>query len=191
MKKIVVIFLLLLTPGCDILTTRTADKPEQPRGNYVVATTSELLIQNLINSFSEKNTQNYLNCLTDSAFSGKSFQFIPSAESVSQFPILLQSWDKQDEEQYLRNLFAKMPEDQPITLSFSETTINLQGDSVFYSAKYFISAPHSEIKNPKIFQGEIRLKLFRDSRLIWTIYNWQDIKNSTVNSWSELKGYFY
>jgi hypothetical protein len=31
----------------------------------------------------------------------------------------------------------------------------------------------------------------RDSRLVWSIYFWRDIKGTLSPSWSELKGRFY
>jgi hypothetical protein len=183
------IFLFLY--GCEVFTSREAELPEQPRSNYQVATSIDLLMQNFTNSLLDKNTQNYLSCFTDSSFSKKKFVFIPSAESISQFPILIQNWNKHNEEHYFNNLCSKLSQDVGITIVFTNISMNPQGDSAFYSANYSLAVPHKDIVSPKFFQGEIKLKLIRDSRLIWTIYSWQDLKNSSNSSWSELKGYFY
>jgi hypothetical protein len=37
----------------------------------------------------------------------------------------------------------------------------------------------------------LKFSMIRDSRLIWSIYLWQDIKSTQLPSWSELKGRLY
>ncbi|MBA4251375.1 MAG: hypothetical protein C0425_08920 [Chlorobiaceae bacterium] len=191
MKLTTVILFLLFFYGCDIFTTREAEKPEQPRSNFELATTPNIVINNFVNSLKDKNTQNYLACLTDSSFSGVSFNFFPSAASVSKYPSLNENFGRKQEEQYLTNVLNKIPTEQVISLVLSDASLNQLGDSVVYSAKYFLSVPHNDISAPKTFQGELRFKIIRDSRTIWAISSWQDIKNSNLPSWSDLKGIFY
>lgn len=189
-----IFFVFISFYSCEIFTSREAEKPDQPRSNYEVAITPEILIQNFINSFSDKNTQNYLSCLSDSSFSGKQFTFIPAAGSGLTFPFLIDGWNKKSEEQYFNNLKYKIDANLPITLVISNQQLNPLGDSLFFSGKYFINVPLAESSSSNNFQGEVKFKMIRDSRLLWTIYFWQDIKSSglpSMPSWSELKGLYY
>ncbi|MHC1737035.1 MAG: hypothetical protein AB9882_03370 [Ignavibacteriaceae bacterium] len=188
---LIIIPLILIIYGCELFTARNPEPPNEPRSNFQPALSSEIVLKNLVNSLSDKNTQNYLSCLTGSSFSKLNYSFIPSAEAISKFPIFSEDWNLLNEEQYLNNIIAKMPEDIPITLSFQDTLRTIQGDSVFYSAKYSLSVPHNDVNIPNNFQGELKFKLIRDSQNIWSIFFWQDIKTSANPSWSELKGVFY
>jgi len=64
--------------GCDIFSTRDAEEPTQPRSNLPQAFERETLIDNLILSHRDKTVFDYLNCLSDSQFSMKSFTFFAS-----------------------------------------------------------------------------------------------------------------
>lgn len=189
-KVVILFFLLFIINGCDLFNTRDPEKPDQPRSNYQLAVTPEILLENFTNSLSEKNVQNYLNCFSDSAFTGKVFQFIPSADANSKYPALFQDWSKKSEEQYFNNLISHISQDQPITFTKSNEQSSFSGDNgIVYSASYFLVAPHND-EIPKNFQGELQFTLIRDSRGVWTIAQWQDIKSSGNSSWSELKGFY-
>jgi len=188
---LIVLPLITLLYGCELFTARNPETPIEPRSNFQPALSSEIVLKNLVNSLNEKNTQNYLACLTGSSFVKLNYVFSPSAEAISKFPIFSEDWTLLNEEQYLNNIIAKIPEDIPITLSLQDTSRTIQGDSVFYSAKYSLNVPHNDVNIPNNFQGELKFKLIRDSQNIWSIFFWQDIKTSANPSWSELKGVFY
>ncbi len=190
-EKVVLLFLFLLFfSGCDLFNTRDPQKPDQPRSNYKLAVTPEILLENFTNSLAEKNVQNYLNCFSDSAFAGKEFQFIPSADANSKYPALFQDWSKKSEEQYFNNLISHISQDQPITFTKSNEQSSFSGDNgIVYSASYFLVVPHND-EISKNFEGELQFTLIRDSRAVWTIAQWQDIKSSQNSSWSELKGFY-
>jgi len=189
-KIVLIVFSIIFFSGCDLFTARAPENPEQPRANYQLAVTPEILVENFTNSLSEKNVQNYLNCFTDSSFSGKDYSFIPSAGSSSLYPVLLDSWSKKSEEQYFNNLISHIQADQPITFIQNNVRSSFSGDnSMVYTATYFLAVPHND-EIPKSFEGEIQLTLVRDARHVWTIYLWEDIKSSATASWSELKGFY-
>ncbi|MFA6980266.1 MAG: hypothetical protein WC209_13180 [Ignavibacteriaceae bacterium] len=190
-EKVVLLFLFLfIFSGCDLFNTRDPQKPDQPRSNYKLAVTPEILLENFTNSLAEKNVQNYLNCFSDSAFAGKEFQFIPSADANSKYPVLFQDWSKKSEEQYFNNLISHISQDQPITFTKSNEKSSFSGDNgSVVSASYFLVVPHND-EIPKNFEGELQFTLIRDSRAVWTIAQWQDIKSSLISSWSELKGFY-
>ncbi len=191
MKFLPFIIFLLLINGCDLFTTRSAETPNQPRSNYQQAVTPDILISNFINSLQDKSVENYLSCLSDPSYSQKVFVFSPSSSALSQFPALSEDWGKKNEEQYFNNLIAKVPQSLPITLTLSNASESPQGDSLIYTASYNLSVPTTDPNFPQNYQGALRFNMIRDSRSIWSIYFWQDTKNSDLPSWSELKGRTY
>lgn len=188
MKSLIFILLLFVFAGCDILNTREAEKPDQPRSDFQQAVSPEILIQNLINSLKDKNVENYLACFSDSAFTDKIFRFSPSSGAASQFPFLSDSWNKKDEEHYFNNMKIKVTEGFPITLTISNATSSQQTDSIIYAASYSLNVPHNDTGIPNNYQGELRFDMVRDARSVWTIFFWQDNKSTDLPSWSELKG---
>jgi hypothetical protein len=191
MKKIVFLIVSLLIGGCDLFSTRDAEPPEKPRSDYQTAFTTEILISNLINSLKDKDVENYLSCLSDSSFTNKLFAFSPSSEALSQFPALGDNWNKINESQYLNNLKIKIPDEMPMTLILSNSSSSLHGDSITFVASYSLNVPISDGTIPINYQGELIFEMVRDSRFVWSIYFWRDIKSSNSPSWSELKGRFY
>jgi hypothetical protein len=191
MKLVYLILLPLLFTGCDLFTTRSADPPSQPRANYQQAVTPDLLIENLVNSLKDKNVENYLACLSDSSFTQKVFRFSASSSALSQYPSLSDNWGKKNEEQYFNNMKSKISDNATITLTLSNVSSSPQGDSLIYSASYFLKLPTTDQSLPQNYQGDLIFNMVRDSRSIWSIYYWQDSKNSDLPSWSELKGRVY
>lgn len=191
MRLIVILILpALLFISCDLFTTRPSEEPESPRSNYNIATTPEILIQNLKDSFRDKVSDNYLACFIDSSFSDKKFSFLPSAESSSKYPFLM-NWSLQGERSYFINLINSVSEDASIVLNMENEEKNFSGDSTVYSAQYSISIPVTDDQKPKYYQGTLRFIMLRDSRLQWVIYRWEDVKDKNFLSWSELKGRYY
>ncbi|MFO7526195.1 MAG: hypothetical protein R6W68_12155 [Ignavibacteriaceae bacterium] len=191
MKLFVFIFFLLITiTACDLFMTREAEPPDQSRANFQVATEPEIVISNLTNSFHDKNVQNYISCFIDSSFSEKRFLFQPSGEVVTQYPFLNQDWDLADEQRYFNSVTSSVQTDFPLSLTFTDESFTRSGDSVVFSATYFINIPVSEPEASN-YQGNIQFYMLNDDRSIWVIYYWQDIKLPDLPSWSELKGKYY
>ena len=191
MKLFFFILLAVSISGCDIFSTRSAESPNQPRTSYQQAVTPDILISNLVNSLKDKSVENYLSCLSDYSFTQKTFVFSPSSGALSQFPSLSENWGTKNEEQYFTNMAAKVGQDLPITLTLTNESYSPQGDSLVYTATYSLNVPANDPNLPQNYQGDLRFNMIRDSRAIWSIYYWQDSKNSDLPSWSELKGRTY
>lgn len=176
--------------GCDIFITRDAENPLQPRDSFQIAVTPEVLVENFINSLRDKNPDNYVASFADSSFSISPFLFSPSSEALLQFPDLLNNWSIKNERQYFINISNIVPTDQPMTLVLTQANQSLLGDSVFYEAVYSLNVPHTD-QFPVNYQGVLRFSIKRDSRSVYVISYWQDIKNSELPTWSELKGRYY
>jgi hypothetical protein len=191
MKKIIFIIISILISSCDMFTTRDAEPPIKPRSDYKTPFTPEILLSNLINSLKDKDIENYLSCLSDPAFTNKIFTFLPSSEALAQFPALGNNWNKSNESQYMNNIKVKIPDQLPITLILSGESSSLHGDSITFVASYSLNVPLNDATIPSNYQGELIFELVRDSRLVWSIYFWRDIKGTLSPSWSELKGRLY
>jgi len=192
MKKLIIIIITFLISGCDLFNTRVPEPPDTSRSNYQLAFTPDDLIANLINSFKDKNVENYLSCLSDPANTSKIFSFSPSSEALAQFPALGDNWGVLNETEYLRNLIIKVPIDSTIKLTLSNSSSSSHGgDSITYVASYSLHAYFTDISIPIDYQGDLIFELIKDSRSVWSIYSWRDIKSSSLPSWSELKGRFY
>ncbi len=191
MKFIFPILFIIFFSGCDLFSVRDAQPPVQPRTNYQQAVTPEILVENLQNSLKDKSLENYLASFSNPAFTNKKFTFSASGSAVSQFPALADNWGVSNEEQYFNNLKTKVNPGSPITLTLSNISSSSFGDSLVYSASYFMNVPANTSEIPNNYQGELKFNMVRDSRAVWVIYFWQDTKNSSLPSWSELKGRLY
>lgn len=189
--RFIPLILLVFIAGCDLFSVRDAQTPDQPRSDYQQAVTPDILISNLVNSIKDKSTENYLASFANPSFTSRQFTFSASSSASSQFPSLSDNWGVSNEEQYFNNLKARVDVNISITLTLSNVSSSPQGDSLFYSASYFLNVPSNSADLPQNYQGELRFNMVRDSRAVWVIYFWQDTKNSSLPSWSELKGRLY
>ena len=142
---------------------------------------------------SDKNVQNYISCFVDSVFTNQEFSFSASSEAISLYQIFLQGWGLTEEKRYFSSVVNKVPDDFPVSLTFSnENYSSLGGDSLIYTATYNINLPiDTGDPIPSNYAGSLQFNMLRDSRSEWVIYFWKDTKSETLPSWSELKGSFY
>ena len=140
-------------------------------------------------SHRDKTLFDYLNSFSDSIFAGKKFTFIASSEAASQYPALNDNWDLKSEGDYFKNIVSES-QDVPITVTLSDSKFSQQGDSVIYTATYFITVHFTNTGVPQTYHGNLIFHIFRDNSLIWRIFFWQDFKSGDLPSWSELKGRF-
>jgi hypothetical protein len=191
MKKLAIILLLFSAVGCDIFETRDAEPPDQQRSNYVPATSPEILIQNLIDSFADKDVVNYKNTFV-TGLSNRDFTFVPSSTALSRFQNLWPTWDIDAEVQYFNNMKTSVPDELPVLLSglsLSPESFSIFGDSLKYNSEYFISVPQIN-SEPLIFQGNLELSMINVST-VWLVYFWKDNAIEDNPSWSDLKGSVY
>jgi hypothetical protein len=190
MNKVIIILLVFIFSGCDLLTTREAEKPDTRRTSYLPATTPDILFLNLKNSLKEKVLENYMSCFVDVAFSPLPFIFIPPSESVISYPTLA-DWSLGAEQQYFNNLLVATKENIPIILDLQNEIKSTMGDSAIYRYDYILSlTPNSENVSSS-YRGNVKFYIYLDSRNQWVISRWEDYKVSDNPTWSELKGLLY
>jgi hypothetical protein len=191
MKALILTLIFLLLTACDLFTTRPSEPPNQSNSPFRPAYEREIVIENLKNSFKDKNSDNYILCLVDSLYAQKKFSFDASSEASYVYPIFIQGWGINEEKSYIKNLFNSVKNDFPVTLELgNESYSPLSGDSLIYLASYSLSVPYSDGSTVN-YSGNLQFNMLRDSRSIWVIYYWKDIKSQDLPSWSDLKGSYY
>jgi len=170
--------------ACEIFESRDPQSPDESKSSYRVPVEPTDVIENLKNSFKDKNSNDYKkNFSSGSPLVDRNFYFIPSSNDLNINPT---DWTVAQEFQYFNNLVIKVPQDNPMTLTFSDEQYDLQADSAIYAAKYLISVP---VQNsvPIIYEGNLRFIMTTDINAAWVIYFWEDIANQGLLSWSNLK----
>ncbi len=186
--KIFISIFLITVSGCELFQVREPEDPDETKSSFRVPVEPAAVIQNLINSFKDKNSNDYKKNLSSGLpLVNRDFFFVPSGNVSSIFPI---DWHVDDEFQYFNNLVTKSPESVPITLSFTGEIYDVRADSALYTAQYSISVPVLN-SDPKIYQGSLKFTMTRDINSAWIIYFWEDIANQGFKSWSDLKIEFY
>jgi hypothetical protein len=192
-KYFLILIIAISLTSCDLFTTRIGEKPDQAKSNFQPPVTASDVIENLKNSIADKNVQNYISCFVDTIFAEQTYGFSASGDALSLYQIFIQGWGLNEERRYFNNMITKVPKDFPISLTLSnENYASLSGDSLVYSATYFINLPvQSGSSIPPNYEGNLEFKMLRDSKSEWVIYFWKDTKSQNLPSWSILKGSLY
>lgn len=189
-KVILFSILTYLNLGCDLLTTRDAEDPDQGRSSYVIATTPDQLFTNLRNSFAEKVEKDYLSSFVDSSFLELPYIFSPSSGSTFKYNVL-NEWNLEAEEIYFRNLVNAIGDDQNVLLNLELISNSIDGQSESRTYKYTIRLPIIDESTSQIYEGLSFFKVNLDVNNQWVITEWTDTQSGDNPTWSELKGRFY
>ncbi|MBL7998793.1 MAG: hypothetical protein JNL32_09170 [Candidatus Kapabacteria bacterium] len=193
---IAVALLSFVLSGCNLFSTRT---PEPPAGNTTsfLQPTSELIVlQNFQSSISDKSTENFLLCLSDTAQSAKQqFKFEPSAEAGARYADLFARWVLQNERQAFFSMISKLTSGTKPSLELNNGRFDIRvPDSAVYVADYRLSIPHTVSTIPTLATGTLRLTIVPNQFNQWSIQRWVDQRttaaDSTTASWSTLKAQF-
>ncbi len=186
-----IIPLVILASGCGIFETRTPEAPQQGRSDFQPPTSADIVIQNLVSAIADRDVNNYMACLSDTSFGGRSFRFVPSANAARQYQAIFQSWDKNSEQYYFNNLISQSSTSSSSALLLSSVQLLPQGpDSAYYSANYTLLWPSKGSSYPQQVQGNLQFYLGVDRNQNWSIYRWVDSGVGDSLTWSNLKALF-
>ncbi|MFH1052432.1 MAG: hypothetical protein V1779_16055 [bacterium] len=184
-----------LAAGCDLFSTRTPEPPDAGRSGFLPPTTATIVLTNFKNAIKEKNSENFLACLSDSTTGDQSYVYIPSTEAMAKFPGKFNDWNKNSEQRSYNSILAAIKEEQIPELIF-KTGFNdfeiLTSDSAVFYSDYYLLIPHSKEAVPTEFEGTIQFTI-NLSKQRWSITRWIDIsslEDSAKYSWSILKANF-
>jgi hypothetical protein len=189
-KIIQIITLSLLFFTCNIFETRDPESPSQTRSNFLPPSTSAIVLSNLGNAISEKNSLNYIQCLSGNDGTSNSFTFIPAPEVQTRYLSIFMSWDINSEKSYFENLISQTSKTAASSLTLNGSFILNQSDSVVYNADYVLSFNHEMKSIPQICKGNLQFAMHRDKNNNWCIAKWMDNKINNEFCWSELKASF-
>lgn len=185
----IILLLIIFTSGCDLLTTREAEKPINARSSYVVATTVDQLFENLKNSFLEKIETDYMSCFVDNSFTNIPYVFTPSSESSYKYTVLLE-WSLDNERTYFKNLINAIG-DNSIFIELKLISSSVESNAEIRNYDYTITIPFIYESISTIYKGNAQFKVILDSNNEYVISEWFDTGIGDAPSWSELKGKFY
>lgn len=185
MRNIVSVILFctvcLLFSAC--LETRTVEPPANNSSDWVSPTDYQILLENLISSINQRNTQNYLRC-----FNRDKFEYLPVASLAGFNESLWALWSIQEEQAYLENLINNLTGASGGLLQLEELDLQDQtGDSLRYLGAYDLEVRHADTTIPYRLRGQVQWTMKLNDFNEWEIHRWADIETSVDSSWSLLK----
>ena len=191
-KRFAVTFLsIFFISGCGIFETRQPQPPQQGRTDFLPPTSPNIVIQNLVNSIADRNVDNYISCLSDTSFGGRSFLFVPPADVYNQYRSIFLNWDKNSERAYFNNLTSQSSNSSSSALILSSANPTYRGsDSAIYNTNYTLLWPNKVPGYPQQAQGNLQFSLGIDRNQNWSIYRWVDSRVGDSLTWSEMKARF-
>lgn len=176
----------MLLNSCGIFETRDPETPQTIRSTYFPPTTAELVIDNLSYSILEKNSDNYLKCI-----SAADFKFVPDSRSLHQYEQIFLSWNRQSEKNYLDNLISQTnPTSSSVIFLDNTRMTQYTSDSASFQADYIFVFQH-RASLPKSGSGNLTITIATDDDALFYIRKWEDFRqNDSDFTWSEFKANF-
>lgn len=192
---IVILYSIFLLQGCSIFTTRTPEEPLGSGSSFQQPVTELIVVSNFTNAVSEKNTENFIACLSDSSVNARRpFRFEPSSEAGARFSEQFRTWTIQNERQAFFSMISRVPNGEVCSLSLNNGRFDVRvPDSAVYVAEYVLQVNHSSASIPRTASGTLRLTIVPNQLNQWSIERWADLKpsgDSLSTSWSILKAQF-
>ncbi|MGA7161431.1 MAG: hypothetical protein WBZ48_10540 [Bacteroidota bacterium] len=184
----VCLFLLVATGSCDLLKTRDPQPPDQQNTANPLATSPQILIDNLQAAFANKNLNDYGKIFADVGSVGKQYVFIPTQKAEGNYTALFSQWTTESEMNYFRKAMASVSTAFIPSVSFSNVVLTpFQSDSALYETDYTV------FLTPTTYVGHARFLMLPNKNTgAWVIYRWEDVQtsNNSSLSWSDMKGQF-
>lgn len=186
------ICMIVSVGACDVFQPRDPEPPSQSSSNYLPPTEPPIVFTNMVNAFRDLNSVNYIRSFSDTASSGRSFQFEPNPQSRLRYGGVFLNWTKQSEQQYFENIRSRLASGtSPVLVFESLSAQSIQSDSAQYEATYRFTVPHTQQNIPTEARGRAQFFMLADKSRNWVIWRWVDIQiNQNTFSWSDFKGEF-
>lgn len=178
--------------GCGLFATRDPENPISAGSNFEQPTTPSVVLQNLTNAIGSANATDYRRCFSDSTQGLPPFTFIASAQGLSAAPTKLRNWGIDQEDQYIRNIFAELSPGSAPSVVFTPSDVKGVpiGDSIVYTGSYSVHFPHTRVGAEKDAEGSLEFTLRLSTQNEWYISTWRDITVENKTSWSLIKARF-
>lgn len=178
--------------GC---STRTPEAPTGTRLTFQPPTAPNIVVENFRNSILEKNTENFILCLSDATSRSRyAYTFEPSAEVAARFGTLFLRWSPQAERQAFLSMISRLTQEQAPALDLTSfSTAFSSPDSTVYVMDYILRVNHGVTAIPQTLTGTMVLTVTPEASGLWSISAWRDAKrpaDTTEATWSLLKAQF-
>jgi hypothetical protein len=181
---------VLFCGGCGLFETRDPEPPTSGSSTFVPPTAPEIVLSNLENAVSEKNTENYVRCLVDTLNSERRLVFVPTSSAAGRYASAFSDWTLQSERTWFAALKAFAPKDAPSYLNLNGSFAVIAADSAIYEASYEMVFRHGVANVSETVRGTLQFVMHIDRNSVWSITRWTDIPRTDETSWSEWKGRF-
>lgn len=191
LRKInILVLLTLVYSGCGLFGLRDVETPTEPRSTFTPPTTPDIVLSNLTNAIIDKDINNYLQCIVDTASSTRRFIYTADIASQIQYPVF-QTWQISNERNYFYNLLSLTNSSSTSLLFFSNVITNTYSDSAVYDMEYLLRFDHQKTSVAKTLSGKLRFIMVMNSKNLWAISRWIDFKSiESDTTWSVLKANF-
>lgn len=184
-----ILFGLVIVIACESpFSIREPEAPKTVRSTWVPPYSPDLVLTNMKNAISERNVENYVRCLIDTAYSQRNFLFEPSPDVAATHPVIFSVWSQIAEQNLMQQVNSLVPSDSIFYVNFiEEGTDIISADSAVFNRSYHLEVHHTEGNIPSVFEGYSQFWIAPDDRGEWAIYRWIDNNSNTLPTWSSLK----
>ena len=188
---IIIIFSFFLN-SCDFFSTRNSEQPNSGKTSFKPPTSYEIVLQNFINSITEKNVDNYIKCFSDTLQNECcKYTFYPSREAYDFYSSIFNEWDLTSERKYFSAFIASVQKETIPEIMLTQTDIdNIVADSAVLVRDYTLSFVRNLSGKTEKYSGRLIFTIIPGRNGLWSIFRWTDMKassDSESNTWSLLK----
>jgi hypothetical protein len=178
----------ILFAGCkNPFALRTPEKPETSTG-WTPPLHPEEVLGRLQDAVSERNVEHFLRCLSDPAFTEKTYRFEPDPETAAAHPEVFGSWGREKEQAVIQQAFSLTPKDSICLLTWTAKVREFTtSDSAIFVRRYRLEFHHRQQNLFQVYEGDAEFWMTEDRSGAWAIYRWIDNSVSGSPSWSVLK----
>ncbi|CAN5494130.1 hypothetical protein BH10BAC6_BH10BAC6_06990 [soil metagenome] len=188
-QALIGVCVFVIFSGC---ATRTPEEPDTGRSSFLPPTTPATVLANMRNAMIEKNTENFMLCLSDATTRSRyPYVFEPSSEVRARYASLFTGWALSSERQAFLSLISRLPQGTNPSLEYVNTSTAFSSpDSAVYVTDYILIAQHGISSIPTTLTGTMVLTISPETSGLWSITSWKDAKRTsdTVEAtWSLIK----
>lgn len=193
---VAVIFFSLLSSvfflSCGVFDTRAPENPVNAGSQFEAPTTPSVVLHNLESALGAANANDYRRCFSDSSRGLPPYVFFPSTQGISAAPTKFARWGIDQEEQYIRNIFAELQQGGVCSVQFTPNDVTDVpiADSLQFTATYQANFPHKREGAERSAEGTLVLTFRLSKQNEWYISSWRDIATPNETSWSLVKARF-
>jgi hypothetical protein len=168
---------------------REPEDPKNPHSNWMQPNAPDIVLLNLQNAITDRNSDNFMRCLVDPQYGLRSYYFEPDDKVAADYPGIFLDWNRSQEQTVIQQAFSLVHADSITFLIFPEDIQEIiASDSAVFSKKYHFELHHNQTTLDSVsYEGYVEFWLSPDNRGEWSIYRWIDESLSGKASWSLLK----